>query len=152
MRKPIDTAGKHFAGNLFVNFINDGEIVAHIVRYLEDTVTRSIAKAVEEGIRDNLASEFLRQEWEVSNKMNHLPLPNFDVRLVGDTKGNDFIEVARRGTKSSEDLRTRLNRASSPRMSMSMHLLNIYCFEDDRAAMIPTRNPDRSWYASYLGR
>ncbi|KAL9134512.1 MAG: hypothetical protein Q9175_004303 [Cornicularia normoerica] len=32
VRKPIDTNGKRFAGNVFVNFVNDGQIAQHIAQ------------------------------------------------------------------------------------------------------------------------
>ena len=104
VRKPIDTNGKRFAGTLFVNFVNDGQIAKHIAqRYLEETGARSLADAVEEEISDNLAAEFFRQEGEVNDGMNALPLPNYDVRVVGSSSGNSHIEVTCTGFKSLQN-------------------------------------------------
>ena len=69
VRKPIDTDGKRFAGTMFVNFVNDGEIAKHIAqRYREETGARSLADAVEEEISDNLAAAFFEQEGEVKDE------------------------------------------------------------------------------------
>ena len=101
VRKPINTDGKRFAGTMFVNFVNDGQIVKHIARrYLEETGARSLADAVEEEISDNLAAEFFRQEGEVNDEMNALPLPKYDVRVVSDSSENDHVEVTRLGNKT----------------------------------------------------
>lgn len=104
VRKPIDTNGKRFAGTMFVNFVNDGQIAEHIAhRYLEDTGARSLADAVEEEISDSLAADFFKQEGEINDDMNALPLPNYDVRLVSDSSKHDHIEVTCRGTKSLQN-------------------------------------------------
>ena len=69
VRKPIDTDGKRFAGTMFVNFVNDGEIAKHIAqRYREETGARSLADAVEEEISANLAAAFFEQEGEVKDE------------------------------------------------------------------------------------
>ena len=101
VRKPINTDGKRFAGTMFVNFVNDGQIAQHIAqRYLEETGARSLADAVEEEISDHLAAEFFKQEGEVTDEMNGLPLKNYDVRVVKDSSRNDQIEVTCMGSKS----------------------------------------------------
>ena len=100
VRKPINTDDKSFAGNLFLNFVNDGQIAKHIAqRYLENTGARSLAEAVEEEITDKLANEFFQQEGEVHDGMNALPLPNYNIRVVGGSSGNNHIEVTRVGKK-----------------------------------------------------
>ena len=100
VRKPIDTNGKRFAGNMFVNYVNDGQIASHIAkRYLEETGARSLADAVEEEISDSLAAEFFKQEGEVSDEMNELPLPNYDVRVVSGSSKNNHVEVTCMGIK-----------------------------------------------------
>ena len=101
VRKPINIDGKRFAGTIFVNFINDGQIAEHISqRYLEETGARSLADAVEKEISDHLAAKFFKQEGEVNDKMNALPLPNYEVRVMSDSKTNDHIEVTCMGVKS----------------------------------------------------
>ena len=94
VRKPMNTDGKRFAGNLFLNFVNDGQIAKHIAQgYLENTGARSLAEAVEEEITDKLTNEFFQQDGEVHDGMNALPLPNYNVRVVGGSSGNSHIEV-----------------------------------------------------------
>lgn len=94
VRKPINTDDKSFAGNLFLNFVNDGQIAKHIAqRYLENTGARSLAEAVEDEITDKLANEFFQQEGEVHDVMNALPLPNYNIRVVVGSSGNNHIEV-----------------------------------------------------------
>lgn len=103
VRKPINTDGKRFAGTMFVNFVNDGQIAKHIAqRYLEETGARSLADAVEAEISDNLAAEFFKQEGEVRDGMNALPLPNYDVRVVSGSNNSKHIEVIRMGVRSLE--------------------------------------------------
>lgn len=107
VRKPINTDGKQFAGNLFVNFVNDGQIAKHIAqRYMEETGARSLADAVEEEISDNLATEFFKQEGEVSDGMNSLPLPSYDVRVVRGSKNSNHVEVTCMGVRSIKDAPT----------------------------------------------
>lgn len=66
---PNDTDGKRFAGTMFVNFVNDGEIAKHIAqRYREETGARSLADAVEEEISDNMAAAFFEQEGEIKDE------------------------------------------------------------------------------------
>lgn len=104
VRKPINTDGKRFAGNLFVNFVNDGQIAQHIAqRYMEETGARSIADAVEEEISDNLATEFFKQEGEVGDGMNKLPLPSYDIRVVSGSKNSHHVEVTCMGVRSFEN-------------------------------------------------
>ena len=101
VRKPIDTNGKRFAGTMFVNFVNDGQIAQHIAeRYIEETGARSLADAVEEEIGDSLAAEFFKQEGEVKDEMNALPLPNYDVRVVKGSGMINHVEVTCMGIKS----------------------------------------------------
>lgn len=101
VRKPIDTNGKRFAGNVFVNFVNDEQIAKHIAqRYLEETGARSLADAVEEEISDNLAAEYFKQEGEVKDEMNALPLPKYDVRVVSGSSKNNHVEVTCMDVKS----------------------------------------------------
>ena len=101
VRKPISTGDKRFAGSMFVNFVNDGQIAKHVAkRYVEETGARSLADAVEEEISDNLAAEFFKQEGKVTDAMNALPLPNYDVRIVSGSGKNYHVEVTRMGTKS----------------------------------------------------
>lgn len=101
VRKPIDTAAKRFAGTMFVNYVDDGQIARHVAgRYLEETGARSLADAVEEEISDGLAAEFFKQGGEVEDRMNALPLPSYDVRVVSGSGKTDHIEVMRTGTKS----------------------------------------------------
>ncbi|CAF9942272.1 MAG: hypothetical protein ALECFALPRED_009644 [Alectoria fallacina] len=101
VRKPIDTEGKRFAGTIFVNFVNDGQIAKHIAdRYLEETGARSLADAVEEEISDKLAAEFFKQEGEVRDEMNTLPLPNYNVRVVSGSGKNNHIKVTSMGVSS----------------------------------------------------
>lgn len=104
VRKPIDTEGKRFAGTMFVNFVNDGQIAKHIAkRYFEETGARSLADAVEEEISDNLAVEFFKQKGEVSDEMNSLPLPQYDVRVVSGPGKNHHVEVTCIGIKSLQE-------------------------------------------------
>ena len=100
VRKPISVEEKRYAGNMFVNFVNDEQIAKYIAkRYLEETGARSLANAVEKEIYQSLAVEFLNQEGEVKDEMNRLPLRNYDVRVVGDSRGKSHIEVACRGSR-----------------------------------------------------
>ena len=101
VRKPIDTEDMKFAGNSFVNYVNDGQIATHIARrYLEKTGARSLADVVEEEITNALADEYYKTAGEVKNEMNAMPLPNSNVRVVGDPDGNDeYVEVVCMGTK-----------------------------------------------------
>ena len=71
VRKPISTGAKRFAGSLFVDFVNDGQIAAHVAgRYTEETGARSLALAVEEEVGDCLAGVFLKEEGLVRDEMN----------------------------------------------------------------------------------
>ena len=104
VRKPINTDGKRFAGNLFINFVNDGQIAQHIAqRYLEKTGARSLAEAVEDEITDKLATEFFEQEGKIHEGMNALPLPNYIVRVVSGSSGSNHIEVVCVGEKYVQD-------------------------------------------------
>lgn len=101
VRRPINTNGKRFAGNLFVNFINDGQIAKHIAqRYQEETGARSLADAVEEEVTDKLATEFFKKDGEISDDMNKLPLPNYDVRVVSGSNNSNHVEVTRMGVRT----------------------------------------------------
>lgn len=101
VRKPINTHGKHFAGTLFLNFINDGQIAEHIAQaYNERTGARSLAQAVDEEIRDKLATVFFAQKGEVNDRMNAQPLRSYDVRVVRDLGGRTGIEITCTGTRS----------------------------------------------------
>lgn len=94
VRKPINAHGKHFAGTLFLNFVNDGQIAEHIAgRYNEKTGARSLAQAVDEEIRDKVAAVFFAQKGEVNDRMNAQPLRKYDVRVVGGSSGHARIEV-----------------------------------------------------------
>ena len=107
VRKPINTDGKRFAGNLFVKFINDGQIAKHIAkRYMEETGARSLADAVEEEISDNLANEFFKQEGEVHDGLNNQPLPSYDVRIVRGSMKNNHVEVTCMGVRSLKNAPT----------------------------------------------
>ena len=101
VRKPIDVKGKRFAGTLFLNFVDDGQIAKHIGnRYLEETGARSLANAVEKEVYLSLAAEFSKQEGEVKDEMNGLSLRSYDVRVVGDSSENSHIEVTCSGIRS----------------------------------------------------
>ena len=101
VRKPIDIKKIRFAGNMFVNFVNDGQIAQHIGdRYLEETGARSLANAVEKEICLSLATEFFKQQGEVKDEMKGSPLRNYDVRVVGDSRRSSHIEVTCNGIRS----------------------------------------------------
>ncbi|KAM0805944.1 P-loop containing nucleoside triphosphate hydrolase protein [Usnea florida] len=105
VRKPISTDAKRFAGSLFVDFVNDGQIAMHIAgRYTEETGARSLALAVEEEIGDCLAGVFLGEEGVVRDDMNGLPLVVYKVRVARGAEGKDgYVEVARAGTKAIQN-------------------------------------------------
>ena len=101
VRNPIDTDSKRFAGNMFVAFVNDGQIAQHIAeRYLEETGARSLGDAVEEEMSDKLAAEFLKQRGEISDEMNALPLQLYDVRIASGSAETNHVEVTYMGVKS----------------------------------------------------
>ena len=105
VRKPISTEEKRFAGSLFVDFVNDGQIARHVAgRYAEETGARSLALAVEEKIADCLAKEFLGEEGVVRDGMNGDSLVVYEVRVVRGADGkDDYVEVARAGTKAIQN-------------------------------------------------
>ena len=101
VRKPIDTDSMRFVGNMFVNFVNDGQIAQHIAeRYLEETGARSLGDAVEEEISDKLAAKFFKQQGEISDETNALPLQLYDVRITSSSEETNHVEVTYMGVKS----------------------------------------------------
>lgn len=101
VRKPINTHGRHFAGTLFLNFINDGQIAEHIAqRYIERIGARSLSQAIDEEIRDKLVAVFFAQKGEVNDRINAHSLRNYDVRVVGGSSGHARIEIVCTGTRS----------------------------------------------------
>lgn len=103
MRKPINTGGKQFAGTLFLTFVNDGQIAEHIAqRYDLRIGARSLARAVDEEIRDKVAAVFLARKPEVNDRWNTHPLRNYNVRVVYGSSGHAHMEVTRAGARSVE--------------------------------------------------
>ena len=103
VHKPIDTDGKRFAGTMFVNYVNDGQIAQHIAqRYSEETGARCLADALDQEISDSLAAEFSKQEGEVGDEMNMLPLSNYNVRVVSGSSRHNHVQVTCTGIRSTQ--------------------------------------------------
>lgn len=94
VRKPIDMAAKFFPGHLFISFIDDGSIAAHLARknYCTETGARTLQRAVYREIRGPVAQKFRAVEELVTEASNEGPLPNYDVRLI--TLDDDVAEVS----------------------------------------------------------
>ena len=102
VRKPINVESKDLVRNLFVNFVDDGQIAKHLAaeHYDPQAGASSLRLAVERDISLKLATAWWSGEDElIVDEMNERPLPNYDVTVATTPEDDSEIAVKRRGTR-----------------------------------------------------
>lgn len=100
VRKPINVESKDFFRNIFLNFVDDGQIAKHAAKkYDPQAGASSLSRAVQTEIGARLASAWFQKGNIIVDEMNERPLPNYDVTVVTTPAGATEITLKRRGTR-----------------------------------------------------
>ena len=100
VRKPINVESNDLLRNIFLNFVNDGQISEHIAaeHYDLHAGVSSLHHAVNREIHIRLAKAW-RQEEIIVDEMNERPLPNYDVTVVTSSEHDTEVAVKLVGTR-----------------------------------------------------
>ncbi|KAL8842751.1 MAG: hypothetical protein Q9170_000407 [Blastenia crenularia] len=100
-RKPISVREKQLARHLFLNFVDDGQLAAHIAlkNYSAELGARSLLKGVYTQILHKLTSAFLANGDEITDDMNDMALECYDVRVEMSKGGFTEITIKANGTR-----------------------------------------------------
>ena len=101
VRRPINIESKHLLRNVFLNFVDDGQIAKHLATeyYNSQAGASSLLGAVQKEIGQKLAKAWSREEESIVDEMNERPLPNYDVTVATTPEDDSEITVKRRGTR-----------------------------------------------------
>ena len=101
VRKPINVESKDLLRNVFLNFVDDGQIAKHLAAeyYDPQAGVSSLLRAMQKEIRARLPTAWSREEEIIVDEMNERPLPNYDVTVATTPKNDSEITVKRRGTR-----------------------------------------------------
>ena len=101
LREPINVESKDLVRNVFVNFVDDGQIAKHLAaeHYDPQAGASSLRLAVERDISLKLATAWSGEEELIVDEMNERPLPNYDVTVATTPENDSEISVKRRGTR-----------------------------------------------------
>ena len=104
VRSPIDVEAKKFARHSYLNFVNDSAIALHLAKkhYSPQLGARSLEKAVNHDIRQQLAYRQMEDLEEFKDEMNERALPVFDVKMLTAKDGSDLevIEIVQNGFRA----------------------------------------------------
>ena len=110
VRKPIHVESRDLLRNIFLNYVDDGQIAKHLAaeHYDPQAGASSLIRAVNSEIRARLAKSWYAEEEIVVDEMNERPLPNYDVTVVTASEDDDEIAVKSVGTREVQ-LRPRVS-------------------------------------------
>jgi len=100
-KKPISVISNELVQHIHVTYIDDGQIATYLAKhgYSIETGARPLANTVNREIGLRLTDQFSREDGEVVDAMNDLPLPNYDVRVVTLDDDSEELQVRRFGSK-----------------------------------------------------
>ena len=101
VRKPINVESKDFLRNVFLNFVDDGQIAKYLAakHYDPQAGASSLLIAVQKEKRIRLATAWSQQEEIIVDEMNERPLPNYDVSVAATPEDDSEVTVKHRGTR-----------------------------------------------------
>ncbi len=101
VRKPINVESKDLLHNVFVNFVDDGQIAKYLAaeHYDPQAGASSLSRAVNHEINARLATAWYREEGVIVSEMNERSLPNYDVTVVTTSDDDNEVAVKRIGTR-----------------------------------------------------
>ena len=101
VRKPINVESKDFIRNVYLDFVDDGQIAKYLAAEYYDPQkgASDLLRAVGKEIREKLATVWYREEHLVVNEMNERPLANFDVTVANTSEDDSEVAVKCRGTR-----------------------------------------------------
>ena len=101
VRKPINVESKHLLRNVFLNFVDDGQIAKHLAAeyYDPQAGASSLLCAVNKEISKRLVKLRSREEEIIVDEMIERPLPNYDVTVATTPEDDSEVTVKRRGTR-----------------------------------------------------
>ena len=101
VRRPINVESRDLLRNIFLNYVDDGQIARYLAaeHYDPQTGASSLIRAVNSEIRARLANSWYGEEEIIVDEMNERPLPNYDVTVVTASEDDDEIAVKCTGTR-----------------------------------------------------
>lgn len=101
VRKPINVESKDLAHNIFLTFVDDGQIAKCLALeyYDPQNGASSLLNGVTCEIRAGLAKAWYRDGYVISDEMNEHPLPNYDVSIITTSEDDSEVSVKRIGSR-----------------------------------------------------
>ena len=101
VRRPINVESKHLFRNVFLNFVDDGQIAKYLAAeyYDPQAGASSLLCAVGKEIGERSAKAWSRDGELIVDEMNERPLPNYDVTVATTPEDDSEVTVKRRGTR-----------------------------------------------------
>ena len=100
-RKPINVESKDLLRNVFLNFVDDGQIAKHLAAAYYDPQegASSLRRAVKKEICPKVTRPWFPEKELIVDEMNERPLPNYDVTVATTPEDDNELIVKRRGTR-----------------------------------------------------